>query len=475
MTRFIKMLLLAGLVGGVARSGQAFSLLGPYKTWQVTPIGYNLPGDIGGPMTLSEGYRWNVPTIYYAFDQSFIAYFGSNGMAAVDQAMKTFNDVPAFNKITNDGSALYINGEAVPTDVRGPQNFGLQVAGVRDVKSQAMALVLEELGLAEPARWTWTLRARNTETIAGIVYTNYTVIKQNYDPITFQPSSYVNGQLYTYTMFEPIRPLDYADAVETAVSTPAVYAYSAVADQVVGPGEYLLGLSHDDIGGLRFLYNRNNFATEQLLTGVSGGSAFVNSGKPWAAYVGLTNLALGTNVIGNTNATGTNLLLTGIRPGLNKINFRRVNFDSLIGNTIVPITNRYNDLVILNARPIIQPVQRVVNQPDILFTAEDLGLVANLTPILTLRSGTGGWQNNDPLNGNAPQGGPGVITPQVRIRFSDQLPYFSNTDPGSTEDEAFSSAVWGSFDENSEEPIIYPAYLGLTLEDIQRLVKRTGP
>ena len=75
-------LLIAGLVCGAARSTQAFSLLGPYKTWQVQAIGYNLPGDIGGPMTLSEGYRWNVPTIYYAFDQSFIAYFGSNGMAS---------------------------------------------------------------------------------------------------------------------------------------------------------------------------------------------------------------------------------------------------------------------------------------------------------------------------------------------------------------------------------------------------------
>lgn len=475
MKRLIAKLLLGLMIFGSAGGARAFSLLGPYKAWQVQAIGYNLPGDIGAPMTLSEGYRWNVPTIYYAFDQSFIAYFGSNGMIAVDRAMKTFNDLPAFNKITNDGSALYIGGEPIPTDVRGPQNFGFQVAGIRDLKSQAMGLVLEELGLAEPARWTWTLRARNTETIGGVTFTNYTVVKYNYDPITFQPSSYVNGQLYTYEINEPIPNINYADAIEIPVSTPSVYAFSAVADQFLGAGEYLLGLSHDDVGGLRYLYNRNNLATDQLLAGITGGGAFVNRGSPWAPYIGISNVVFGTNVVINTNGLGTNIIVTGIRPGLNKINFRRVNFDSLVGSTIVPITNRYDDMTISNARPVMQPVQRVITVPDILFTAEDLGLVANLTPILTDRSDTSGWQNNDPLNGNAPQGGPGTITPQVRISFSDQLPYFSNTNPGSTEDDAFSSAVWGSFDENSEEPIIYPAYLGLTLQDIQRLVRRGGP
>src|SRR6185436_12619220 len=109
--------------------------------------------------------------------------------------------------------------------------------------------------------------------------------------------------------------------------------------------------------------------------------------------------------------------------------------------------NTYNDLVISNARPVIQPIQRFLTQPDILFSAEDLGLAAMLVPVLTARTDTTGWQNNDPLNGNAAQGGPGVIQPTapgtsfIRIRFSDQLPYFSNTNPGSTEDDAFSSAV----------------------------------
>ena len=73
-------------------------------------------------------------------------------------------------------------------------------------------------------------------------------------------------------------------------------------------------------------------------------------------------------------------------------------------------------------------------------------------------------------------GGPGVIAGPVVISFSDQLPYVSNTSPDFlTGDDTSVNAVWGSFDENSETPIIYPAYLNLTLADIQRLLRQKGP
>ena len=80
-----------------------FTPLGPFKNWQAPILGYNRPGDIGGPMSPLETYRWNVPVIYYAFDHRFVAYFGRHGVAAVDSAMKTFNDLPRFSQITNDG------------------------------------------------------------------------------------------------------------------------------------------------------------------------------------------------------------------------------------------------------------------------------------------------------------------------------------------------------------------------------------
>jgi hypothetical protein len=60
MTRLMKGLMLGLLLAGMLGRASAFSLLGPYDTWQVTPLGYNLPGDIGGPKSPPEGYRWNV-------------------------------------------------------------------------------------------------------------------------------------------------------------------------------------------------------------------------------------------------------------------------------------------------------------------------------------------------------------------------------------------------------------------------------
>ena len=67
--------------------GRAFSLLGPTADWMKKTNFYTDHGEIGGPMALGEEYRWNVPVLTYAFDQSFVDYFGSNGVAAVESAI----------------------------------------------------------------------------------------------------------------------------------------------------------------------------------------------------------------------------------------------------------------------------------------------------------------------------------------------------------------------------------------------------
>ena len=471
MMHLTRKLLLLLLVLGLARSGHAFSLLGQFKTWQVTGLGYQLPGDVGGPQLPNEGYRWNVHTIHYAYDYSFITYFGKPGMEAVDAAMRIFSELPTLTSITNDGFSLYIRGEPVPTDVKGPQNFSFAQAGLIDLKSHTMQALMEELGFAEPTRYVWTLRGRLVETIGGVTITNYSVVKLNYDPVTLQPSSYVNGQLYDYEVVEPImvRGLTYADAIEVAISPPSPYAFSAVADFALGPGEYFFGLSQDDVGALKFLYNKNNFVTETLVPGITGSAI---SSSPWAPYVG-TNVTT-TNVIG-TNVVG-NLIVTGLRPGMNKLRFKKVKYDSLLSQLFVPVTHRYDDLVITNSRAVRQSLQRSLTQPDLLFTAEDIGLIVNLVPWLWERTTTAFWQNNDAINGNDLStgdafGGPGVIAPQIIIRFSDQLPYWLNFSPDflGGGDDTPASAVWGSFDENTDVPVIYPLWLNLTLEDLQRL------
>lgn len=57
------------------------------------------PGDIGGPMDITEGYRWNVPVVTYGFDKSFVGFFGPQGVAAVESAIKILNDLPPASTI----------------------------------------------------------------------------------------------------------------------------------------------------------------------------------------------------------------------------------------------------------------------------------------------------------------------------------------------------------------------------------------
>src|ERR1051325_5231065 len=71
---------------------RAFSLLGPYAVWMDEAKSFRQPDrDIGGPMNIGEEYRWNVPVVTYGFDASFLEYFGSNGVAAVERAIEVLN------------------------------------------------------------------------------------------------------------------------------------------------------------------------------------------------------------------------------------------------------------------------------------------------------------------------------------------------------------------------------------------------
>src|SRR6266446_6661489 len=75
-----------------------FSLLGPLSTpattWQTPALGYNVFGtEIGGPVNTGEEYRWNLHDITYAFDDSFLDYFGVDGIDAVESALAIISDV----------------------------------------------------------------------------------------------------------------------------------------------------------------------------------------------------------------------------------------------------------------------------------------------------------------------------------------------------------------------------------------------
>jgi hypothetical protein len=242
MLRSLKSILGAGLLVLTALSAQAFALLGPVnESFQTPTLGYQNGDDLGAPKNLGEEYRWNVPVLYYSVDQNFLDYFGSNGLAQVQAALDAFNAIPP-------ASALATNLSSFPTESM-RHNFRAEALHLVDLKSQVMEMITREVGLSQPDRWTWCLRA---QTATGPCPSfDYTVIHRNFDPFTQNYSSYVNGTLYTYFITQSCSPLQ-ADAVENPVD-PLARQNTAVANWSTGVGDYYTGWTRDDVGGLLYL------------------------------------------------------------------------------------------------------------------------------------------------------------------------------------------------------------------------------
>src|SRR5439155_6352651 len=104
----------------------------------------------------------------YGFDKSFLEFFGSNGVAAVESAIDVLNNLPPASELD---PANY------PTQVI-RVNFQAASQGLIDLKSVTMFLLLEQMGLAEPERFTLCLR-NSLQTAGGFPDL---VIQRNFDP-----------------------------------------------------------------------------------------------------------------------------------------------------------------------------------------------------------------------------------------------------------------------------------------------------
>jgi hypothetical protein len=408
---------------------QAFSLLGPYANWMAQSNGYREAVDIGGPVALNEEYRWNVPTVTYGFDKSFVDYFGSNGVAAVESAIQILNDLPAASDIVVSN---------FPTDTR-HVNFVAQAQNVYDLKSVALALLVEHMGLGQPVRNILDVPALlPTDPLPcsnGICQVDIfqAAIERNFDPQTLIPSLSVNGTAYSGLFITNSGAID---TVEFPVD-PLSPAYSAVADAFsywysgLQPGNFYSGLTSDDAGGIAYLLNATNVNWEKIPNDV---------------------LFVGSHRAANKKLRGA------WRPGVEKINFvpqpqnKRGKFKTAVFN--------YTASYVTNGVAIEQPVKRVVSQPDILFSAAETFPSDPNSPMF-LRTGTETWINNgDAQNGSPDAAGPGVITSPVKITFDKLGTQVSSGGP-------FTPAVvinggWASFDESSNPPISYPQNSGQT-------------
>jgi hypothetical protein len=480
MLRLMKQFGLALVLVGLAPAANAFSLLGPYDTWQTFTIGYQLAGDIGGPMNLGEEYRWNTPIVTYAFDSSFVNFFGSNGVADVERAITILNNLPAVSKMSN-------NLTEFPLDTR---RFNYQAGALfmGDVKSYALGALVEEMGLASPERFVWTLRSRVV--INNIPY--YTTIMRNFDPVTWQFTPYVNGTLYTYTIQHTYANPDAWEPVDQVVD-PLATAGTAVASmtgigggfidlralsELLTPGMFFTGLTRDDAGSLRYLLRPDNYNVENLVTnGLNGGTSLFtlapgSENNPWLpAGATISSLLLTNAAATNTVTLTNNFVVNALRPGVDKVTFVRVDYDSLENTTPTPYLIQYQDRFVSNSVVRSQSVQRVVTVPDIIFSAADLGVDAGGLPFFFVRSDTSNWANNNALNtppGTLAHAGPGVVQGPVNITFSNIGPWYYTVNDGSGQPNAISGFVWGSFDGTTNPPIAYPRRI--SIQDLERQV-----
>src|SRR6266487_3796657 len=262
MLRFAKSVCWLAVLGLGVQCVSAFVPIGPInEAYQDPVIGYNPNPFIDllptGPKNIGEEYRRNTPVLYYSFDQAFLDFFGSNGVAAVEDAIAILNGLTNVSLYSADLSEFPLEAQSF--------NYQAEALAMTDLKSTALHFLVEQLGLAEPDRYTWTLHTRYNFGPAGCpLDMAYYVIKRNLDPVTSpldtpQYSSYVNGVLYTYYILEycaappSLIPPLLADAVEFPVD-PDANTFTAVA-----------------AGG----------------TGLSANSALINGNTPIGQFLGL--------------------------------------------------------------------------------------------------------------------------------------------------------------------------------------------
>tara|TARA_B100001123_G_scaffold444213_1_gene592363 strand:- start:2119 stop:8322 length:6204 start_codon:yes stop_codon:yes gene_type:complete len=261
----------------------------------------NMIDDLGTPKQLDEFYRWTTPHLTYGFDQSFVEYFGTDGIAAVTDAMDVLNDffsprdgsyngVSALNLARHGFAGNYntawLNGTAYNQNLI-------------DVKSLTLGIMVNYLGLGNPYRHAFTATNAIQPTAAsGLAFS---IALKNYDPVSLEQSDMINGVQFSYRLIHDQPPGVIADTntmtsmtldMEEFTADTSGNSFSAVSatvdafygstalvwtdpPSIFGFGVFYDGLNamggmykprhaltYDDAGGLKYLYSTNTIAME---------------------------------------------------------------------------------------------------------------------------------------------------------------------------------------------------------------------
>jgi len=425
-----------GLLTG--KKVEAFVMIGPMHPAFVASGGvdFNYTDDLGGPKELKNFFRWNIPMLTYAFDASFMQYFGLEGRDAVNEAFTAVNDF--FANDDYDGvSALELTSHGFRSNYNTTWiNQTAQNAQIIDVKSLTLGLLVNQLGLGNPHRYAFGNHAMTTNTVGTQI--NFNVRLRNFDPITEKPTSYINNVNYSYRLVHDAPPSagvttmpSFADMEEftTDTSGNAWTAVSGIADSFYGNtaifwtdqpslfgfGVYYDGLNamggqykprhaltYDDAGGLKYLYRTNNFVYEGLDPNVAlilpanflptfaipvfpNGSARVYPDPTGlsGAYIPRRNAGLipGLPINSILPAQAPPALIdVALRGGIDKIQFQEQPFDSFLGITFTATNHTWTDtFVSTNGQTVLgldnttPGASTFIGVPQLSFFTQELG------------------------------------------------------------------------------------------------------
>jgi len=180
----------------------------------------------------------------------------------------------------------------------------------------------------------------------------------------------------------------------------------------------------------------------------------------------------------NTAPTGvtSNAFLGGVLGGVEKVQFVKVAYDSLVGALFIPRRYTYALPYVTNSRLTTLRVTRTITAPDILFTAADL-VASPPVPFADPRyaSITNAYvANNAPAS---PGGGveASVFSPTLLVTFNKAGTIYYNYNPAFLDlGTAIQLWSWGSFDGSTNAPIVYPTGSSLALMEEQVLAGGTA-
>jgi len=390
---------ITGLLG--TPSARAFVMIGPMDVAEVSSggIDFNYTDDLGGPKDLKTFFRWNTPMLTYAFDASFMQYFGLEGREAVKEAFTIVNDF--FENDDYSGvSALDYTEHGFRSNYNTTwENRTAKEAGIIDLKSLVLGMVVNQLGLGNPHRYAFGARAITTN--AAGTQLNFNVRLRNFDPITFKPTSVINGVTYSYRLIHDAPPSagftvapTFADMEEftTDTSGNAWTSVAGIVDAFYGntaiywtdqptlfgfgmfySGKYAMGgqykprhaLTYDDAGGLHYLYRKGNIVYENLDPNVAliipanflptyaipvfpNGSPrqYPDPSGTTGAFIPRRNSGIipGLPITSSLPAQAPPALVdVALRGGMDKIQFIEQPFDSFLGITFTATNHIWTD------------------------------------------------------------------------------------------------------------------------------------